>query len=86
MHEGNVLCHKNLTTWSFLQTFQNKKLAHAVKESTLDSLITELLLWLLDERVPHMDDGSQLLKALNVLMLKILVKFYFNMYKFVVFS
>lgn len=57
---------------TLMQTFQNKKLAHAVKESTLDSLITELLLWLLDERVPHMDDGSQLLKALNVLMLKIL--------------
>ncbi|KAG6794093.1 hypothetical protein POTOM_003328 [Populus tomentosa] len=57
---------------TLMQTFQNKILAYAVKESTLDSLITELLLWLLDERVPHMDDGSQLLKALNVLMLKIL--------------
>lgn len=56
-----------------LQTFQNKKLAHAVNQRTLDNLITELLLWLLDERVPRMDDGSQLLKALNVLMLKILV-------------
>jgi cytoskeleton-associated protein 5 len=64
--------------WNFLQTFQNKRLAHAVMESTLDSLITELLLWLLDERVPHMDDGSQLLKALNVLMLKILVNVYLN--------
>ncbi|KAF9590616.1 hypothetical protein IFM89_035934 [Coptis chinensis] len=57
---------------TLMQTFQNKKLAHAIKESTLHSLITELLLWLLDERVPLMDDGSQLLKALNVLMLKIL--------------
>ncbi|CAN1166552.1 Protein MOR1 [Linum perenne] len=57
---------------TLMQTFQNRRLAHGVKESTLDSLITELLLWLLDERVPHMDDGSQLLKALNVLMLKIL--------------
>ncbi|XP_068645428.1 protein MOR1-like isoform X2 [Aristolochia californica] len=57
---------------TLMQTFQLKKLAHTVKESTLDSLITELLLWLLDERVPQMDDGSQLLKALNVLMLKIL--------------
>ncbi|KAJ6752322.1 hypothetical protein OIU85_002724 [Salix viminalis] len=37
---------------TLMQTFQNKILAHAVKESTLDSLITELLLWLLDERVP----------------------------------
>ncbi|KAL0305776.1 UNVERIFIED_CONTAM: protein MOR1 [Sesamum radiatum] len=58
---------------TLMQAFQNKRLAHAVKESTLDSLITELLLWLLDERVPQMDDGSQLLRALNVLMLKILV-------------
>ncbi|GAB4826923.1 Protein MICROTUBULE ORGANIZATION 1 [Ancistrocladus abbreviatus] len=57
---------------TLMQTFQNKRLAHAVKESTLNDLITELLLWLLDERVPHMDDGGQLLKALNVLMLKIL--------------
>ncbi|KAG6581502.1 Protein MOR1, partial [Cucurbita argyrosperma subsp. sororia] len=57
---------------TLMQTFQNKRLAYAVKENTLDNLITELLLWLLDERVPHMDDGSQLLKALNVLMLKIL--------------
>lgn len=57
---------------TLMQTFQNKRLAHAVKESTLDGLITELLLWLLDDRVPRMDDGSQLLKALNVLMLKIL--------------
>ncbi|KAK8488641.1 hypothetical protein V6N12_055631 [Hibiscus sabdariffa] len=57
---------------TLMQTFQNKRLAHAVKENTLDNLITELLLWLLDERVPQMDDGSQLLKALNVLMLKIL--------------
>ncbi|KAG9155040.1 hypothetical protein Leryth_019560 [Lithospermum erythrorhizon] len=57
---------------TLMQTFQNKRLAHSVKESTLDSLVTELLLWLLDERVPRMDDGSQLLKALNVLMLKIL--------------
>ncbi|XP_057470901.1 protein MOR1-like isoform X2 [Actinidia eriantha] len=57
---------------TLMQTFQIKQLGHAVKESSLHSLITELLLWLLDERVPRMDDGSQLLKALNVLMLKIL--------------
>eukprot|EP00252_Welwitschia_mirabilis_P027944 TRINITY_DN9838_c0_g1_i1.p1 TRINITY_DN9838_c0_g1~~TRINITY_DN9838_c0_g1_i1.p1 ORF type:complete len:2078 (+),score=475.99 TRINITY_DN9838_c0_g1_i1:649-6234(+) len=57
---------------TLMQTFQVRNLAHCVKESTLHSLITELLLWLLDERVPQMDEGSQLLKALNVLMLKIL--------------
>eukprot|EP00249_Psilotum_nudum_P025077 c29367_g1_i8 orf=372-4385(+) len=57
---------------TLMQTFQLKKLAHGVRQETLNKLITELLLWLLDERVPLMDDGSQLLKALNVLMLKIL--------------
>uniref|UniRef100_A0A0E0C9H3 Protein MOR1 n=2 Tax=Oryza TaxID=4527 RepID=A0A0E0C9H3_9ORYZ len=62
----------NTLMQAVFQTFQIKRLAHAVKEGTLDNLITELLLWLLDERVPLMDDGSQLLKALNVLMLKIL--------------
>ncbi|XP_024396661.1 protein MOR1 [Physcomitrium patens] len=57
---------------TLMQTFQVKKLARAVKEGTLHNLITELLVWLLDERVLLMDDGSQLLKAMNVLMLKIL--------------
>lgn len=57
---------------TLMQTFQLKKLAHNVVQETLHKLIMELLLWLLDERVPLMDDGSQLLKALNVLMLKIL--------------
>ncbi|CAM6047665.1 unnamed protein product [Sphagnum compactum] len=57
---------------TLMQTFQVKKLARGVKEGTLHNLITELLLWLLDERVLVMDDGSQLLKAMNVLMLKIL--------------
>ncbi|KAJ3669122.1 hypothetical protein LUZ60_011072 [Juncus effusus] len=57
---------------TLMQTFQIKRLADTVREQTLDHLITELLLWLLEERVTLMDDGSQLLKALNVLMLKIL--------------
>lgn len=69
---------------TLMQTFQIKRLADAVREQTLDNLITELLLWLLDERVSMMDDGSQLLKALNVLMLKILVScsFYLFFYFF----
>ncbi|KAL2612993.1 hypothetical protein R1flu_024685 [Riccia fluitans] len=57
---------------TLVQTFQIKRLAYEVKEDTLQSLFTELLLWLLDDRVPQLDDGSQLLKALNVLVLKIL--------------
>ncbi|CAI9280408.1 unnamed protein product [Lactuca saligna] len=61
---------KDVTTLDW-NTFQNKQLAHVVNVRTLDNLITKLLLWLLDKRVPRMDDGSQLLNALNVLMLKI---------------
>ncbi|GJS13791.1 reverse transcriptase domain-containing protein [Tanacetum coccineum] len=60
------------------KAFKNKRFTHAVNQRTLDNLITELLLWLLDERVPMMDDGSQLLKAQNVLMLKILVEILFK--------
>jgi hypothetical protein len=68
---------------TLMQTFQIKRLADAVREQTVNNLITELLLWLLDERVSLMDDGSQLLKALNVLMLKILVYFIsFNLFCF----
>uniref|UniRef100_A0A7I4EI92 AMP-dependent synthetase/ligase domain-containing protein n=2 Tax=Physcomitrium patens TaxID=3218 RepID=A0A7I4EI92_PHYPA len=52
-----------------IETFQ---LARAVKEGTLHNLITELLIWLLDERVLMTDDESQLVMAMNVLMLKIL--------------
>ncbi|EEC71701.1 hypothetical protein OsI_04204 [Oryza sativa Indica Group] len=40
----------NTLMQAVFQTFQIKRLAHAVKEGTLDNLITELLLWLLDER------------------------------------
>lgn len=57
---------------TLMQAFQNKTLAHAVKECTLNNLITELLLWLLDELVRYIDDGDQVRKAWNFLMLKIL--------------
>ncbi|GJT66842.1 inactive receptor-like serine/threonine-protein kinase [Tanacetum coccineum] len=65
--------HRRLVSCLAAKAFKNKRFTHAVNQRTLDNLITELLLWLLDERVPMMDDGSQLLKAQNVLMLKILV-------------
>ncbi|XP_042752685.1 protein MOR1 [Lactuca sativa] len=70
MGESSRPCKYVLNT--LMQIFQNKRLAHVVSERTLENLITKLLLWLLDERVPRMDNGSQLLKALNVLVLKIL--------------
>ncbi|GJY51882.1 hypothetical protein Tco_0442729 [Tanacetum coccineum] len=57
---------------TLIQVFEDKWFLTSFKERTLDNLITEILIWLLDERVPRMHDGSQLLKVLNVLMLKIL--------------
>jgi len=46
--------------------------AGAVAEGPLRGLVAALLGKLLDARVPALPDGGQLLKALNVLMLKIL--------------
>ncbi|GJY51883.1 hypothetical protein Tco_0442730 [Tanacetum coccineum] len=35
---------------TLIQVFEDKWFAHAVKERTLDNLITEILIWLLDEK------------------------------------
>ncbi|GJY81587.1 hypothetical protein Tco_0494338, partial [Tanacetum coccineum] len=70
MGASSKSCEYVLST--LMQVFEDKRFAHAVKKRTLDNLITEILLWLLNERVPRMHDGSQLLKVLNVLMLRIL--------------
>ncbi|GKA79011.1 protein MOR1 isoform X1, partial [Tanacetum coccineum] len=72
MGASSKSCEYVLST--LMQVFEDKRFAHAVKKRTLDNLITEILLWLLDERVPRMHDGSQLLKVLNVLMLRILLR------------
>lgn len=54
------------------QAFQLDHMARNVAASPLQDLIAVLLMRLLDERVPLLPDGAQLLKALNVLMLKLL--------------
>lgn len=71
LHRIILLQHTN--HMNFVQTFRNKGLAHSVQKRNLDSLITELLLWLLHERVPHMDGWQPTFKSL---MLNILVKTY----------
>ncbi|GJV77252.1 hypothetical protein Tco_1508836 [Tanacetum coccineum] len=70
MGSSSKSCEYVLDT--LMQVFEVKWFAYAVKERTLDNLVTEILIWLPNERVPRMHDGSQLLKVLNVLMLKIL--------------
>ncbi|GJY71755.1 protein MOR1 [Tanacetum coccineum] len=61
MGASSKSCEYVLST--LMQVFEDKRFAHAVKKRTLDNLITEILLWLLNERVPRMHDGSQLLKV-----------------------
>jgi cytoskeleton-associated protein 5 len=58
-----------------LQIFKVRHLAQAMKEGTLEKLITQILIWISSETVlkTELDDARELLKALNVLMLHILV-------------
>ena len=55
-----------------MQAFQMTAMSKSVAEPTLRHLAGELLCRLLDERVPRLEEGTALLKALNILMLKIL--------------
>ena len=55
-----------------MQTFQLQEMAYSVAGGPLRECIAALLGRLLDERVPSLPEGTNLLKALNVLMLKIL--------------
>ncbi|GJR11582.1 hypothetical protein Tco_0794234 [Tanacetum coccineum] len=57
MGASSKSCEYVLST--LMQVFEDKRFAHAVKKRTLDNLITEILLWLLDERVPRMHDGMR---------------------------
>jgi len=57
---------------SLMQVFQSLSLSEAVLESTLRELLVELLSLLLDQDLPTAQEGTQLLKAINVLALKVL--------------
>jgi cytoskeleton-associated protein 5 len=57
---------------TLMQAFQLTSLARQVAERTLRALGSELLIRLLDDRIPRLEEGTALLKALNILMLKIL--------------
>jgi cytoskeleton-associated protein 5 len=58
-----------------LQIFKVRHLAQAMKEGTLEKLVTQILIWISSETVlkTELDDARELLKALNDLMLHILV-------------
>ena len=57
---------------SLMQVFQSLSLSQAVLESTLLELLVELLSLLVDPDLPEVEEGTQLLKAVNVLTLKVL--------------
>ena len=57
---------------ALMQTFSVVRMARAVAEPTVRAAIGELLLRLLDDRVARIEEGGQLVRALNLLMLKIL--------------
>ncbi len=57
---------------SLMEIFKKPTLATEVLLSTLDRLMLELLSRLVDPRLKRMDDGLSLIKALDVLMLKVL--------------
>ena len=57
---------------TLMHTFQLCPMAAAVSEPTLRKIMKNLLLLLLNGAIPSLEEGGQLLKALNVLMLKIL--------------
>jgi len=57
---------------ALMQTFSVVRMARSVAEPTVRAAVGELLLRLLDERVPRIEEGGQLVRALNLLMLKVL--------------
>lgn len=57
---------------TLMHSFQLSPMAASVSEPTLRKIMKNLLLLLLNQAVPSLEEGGQLLKALNVLMLKIL--------------
>ena len=57
---------------TLMHSFQISPMAASVSEPTLRKIMKNLLILLLNEAIPSLEEGGQLLKALNVLMLKIL--------------
>ncbi|CAD7700615.1 unnamed protein product [Ostreobium quekettii] len=63
-------CKYSLNT--MMQTFGVKWMALAVDKQTLLDVISSLLQLLLDDRLPRIQEGGQLMRAMNVLMLKVM--------------
>ena len=57
---------------TLMHSFTANAMAIEITEGVLRDLATKLLLWLLNSDLPKLEEGTQLLKALNMLMLKVL--------------
>jgi hypothetical protein len=64
------ICKYLLNTTMIL--FSQRNLVELIDKETLQNLIHQLLTRLLDEKLPHLDDGQNLLRAFNQLMIYIL--------------
>lgn len=63
-------CKYTLNT--LMQTFGIKWMALSIYKQTLLDVISSLLQLLLDDRMPRIQEGGQLMRAMNVLMLKVM--------------
>ena len=68
--EGTRTCKYVLNT--LMHSFTAGAMAVEITEGVLRDLATKLLLWLLNTDLPRIEEGTALLKALNMLMLKVL--------------
>jgi hypothetical protein len=63
-------CKYSLNT--LMNIFQSKSLPANISEEGIRELVSVLLMRILDATLPNLSEGSSMLKAVNVLMLKVL--------------
>ena len=70
--EATVLRPINCLTDTMLGVFSSPALARAVSRSSLKQLMQVLITVLSDDRLAALEDGPQILRAINVLMVKVI--------------
>ncbi|KAJ7391010.1 hypothetical protein OS493_021030 [Desmophyllum pertusum] len=70
--EATVLRLINCLTDTMLGVFSSVPLAHAVSRSSLKQLMQVLITVLSDDRLAGLEDGPQILRAINILMVKVI--------------
>ena len=70
--EAAVLRLINCLTDTMLAVFSSAPLARAVSRSSLKQLMQVLITVLSDDRLAALEDGPQILRAINILMVKVI--------------